>query len=61
MVRTFEFVLHFIRRDTVTVSPNQIIIIFILIIKLMSMRLGILVRHAVCYQIGIVWNVFIIL
>ena len=29
---TFEFVLHFVRCDTVTVSPNQIIIIIIIII-----------------------------
>ena len=27
MARTFEFVLHFVRCVTVTVSPNQIIII----------------------------------
>ena len=26
--RTFEFVLHFVGCDTVTVSPNQIIIIY---------------------------------
>ena len=29
---TFEFVLQFVRCDTVTVSPNQIIIIIIIII-----------------------------
>ena len=30
IARTFEFLLHFVRRDTVTVSPNQIYnIIFI--------------------------------
>ena len=29
MARTFEYVLHFVRCDTVTVSPNQIIIIII--------------------------------
>ena len=27
--RTFEFVLHFVKYDTVTVSPNQIIIIIV--------------------------------
>ena len=29
MAHTFEFVLHFVRYDTVTVSPNQIIIVII--------------------------------
>ena len=32
MAHTFEFVLHFVRCVTVTVSPNQIIIIIIIII-----------------------------
>ena len=31
MARTFEFVLHFVGCVTVTVSPNQIIIIIIII------------------------------
>ena len=31
MARTFEYVLHFVRCVTVTVSPNQIIIIIIII------------------------------
>ena len=30
IARTFEFVLHFARRDMTTVSPNQIIIMIIL-------------------------------
>ena len=30
MARTFEYVLHFVRCATVTVSPNQIIIIIII-------------------------------
>ena len=29
MARTFEYVLHFVECDTVTVSPNQIIIIIV--------------------------------
>ena len=33
-VRTFEFVSHFVECDTVTVSPNQIIIIIIHLIRL---------------------------
>ena len=33
MARTFEVVLHFVRCVTVTVSPNQIIIIIIIIIE----------------------------
>ena len=37
MALTFEFVLHFVRFNTVTVSPNQIIIIIIIIIN----RLGV--------------------
>ena len=32
MARTFEFVLHFVECVTVTVSPNQIIIIIIITI-----------------------------
>ena len=32
LLRTFEFVLHFLGCDTVTVSPNQIIIIIVIII-----------------------------
>ena len=31
MARTFEFVLHFVRCVTVTVSPNQISIIIVII------------------------------
>ena len=30
MARVFEFVLYFVRFDTVTVSPNQIIILIII-------------------------------
>ena len=33
MARTFEYVLHFVSCVTVTVSPNQIIIIIIIIIN----------------------------
>ena len=33
MARTFEFVLHFVECVTVTVSPNQIIIIIIIIMS----------------------------
>ena len=32
MARTFEFVLHLVRCVTVTVSPNQIIITFIMLV-----------------------------
>ena len=36
---TFEFVLHFVRCDTVTVSPNQIIIIIIILLLLLLLLL----------------------
>ena len=37
MAHTFEFVLHFVRCDTVTVSPNLIIIIIYTYLTLMKL------------------------
>ena len=55
--RTFEYVLHFVGCDTVTVSPNQIIII---IIKLYAATNIILSIAYVRFSCACIWSASII-
>ena len=58
MARTFEYVLHFVRCVTVTVSPNQIIIIIIIIKEAIWIRksMPVLNRDEGGYQLSHIYD-----